>query len=442
MTSWILMFGALFLAHQLIMVTGENCMKDEHQKCIALADPLLKDPQLIFPDNMKDIDNVCRAWSNFVDCIRRYTDKCFSKERREQFNSAVEVSIESVHQMCSVSSYQTEYLQHASCIKSTVIDSEHCGNQYAALVNEVSRREVVKPNLCCAHYHFRTCVIMETRKRCDGNQPEGTAAKFSRQILDKALSFLQDQCANYIPNSGNCPLSMMDNSVPLSVSPLGEGSNALSLGGGRGAAGGGQQSRSYQRTASPDTYASKTSDFYSAFPNTAYPTAFKSTGRALNSPSGSESRIANDLKPSSAQSNVVSQLSTEKSVEESKTEKSTERATTTINDVNNNVNNNNNINNDESVAIVVTQRSPNYGRGMSWTTQTPKTSTEIPAWATSTWLASNQIPVTESWFPEAGSFGGNNIDEPNQQGLSKNSQINVRNSLIITLFFVFVALFL
>ncbi|XP_051163028.1 uncharacterized protein LOC127282674 [Leptopilina boulardi] len=428
MTSWILMFGALFLAHQSIIVTGENCMKDEHQKCISLADPLLKDPQLIFPDNMKDIDNVCRAWSNFVDCIRRYTDKCFSKERREQFNSAVEVSIESVHQMCSVSSYQTEYLQHASCIKSTVIDSEHCGNQYAALVNEVSRREVVKPNLCCAHYHFRTCVIMETRKRCDGNEPEGTAAKFSRQILDKALSFLQDQCANYIPNSGNCPVSMMDNSVPLSVSPLGEGSNALS----------GGQSRSYQRTASPDTYASKTSDFYSAFPNTAYPTAFKSTGRALNPPSGSESRISSssEIKPSSAQtsSNVVPQMSTEKSVVELKTEKSTERTTTTIVDVNNNVNNN--INNEESVAIVVTQRSPNYGRGMSWTTQSTKTSSEIPAWATSTWLASNQAPVTESWFPEAGSFGGNNIDEPNQQGLSKNSERNLKNSLIITVLLI------
>ena len=37
-----------------------RCSRDDHQKCIALADPLLKDPHLIFPDNMKDIDRVCR----------------------------------------------------------------------------------------------------------------------------------------------------------------------------------------------------------------------------------------------------------------------------------------------------------------------------------------------------------------------------------------------
>lgn len=101
---------------------------------------------------------------------------------------------------------------------------------------------------------------------------------FINKRIDLKKNWKFHVCVYFVlrPNSGNCPVSMMDNSVPLSVSPLGEGSNALS----------GGQSRSYQRTASPDTYASKTSDFYSAFPNTAYPTAFKSTGRALNPPSG------------------------------------------------------------------------------------------------------------------------------------------------------------
>ena len=41
--------------------------------------------------------------------------------------------------------------------------------------------------------------------------------------------------------------------------------------------------------------------------------------------------------------------------------------------------------------------------------------------------------MTDSWYPAAGSFGGNNIDEPNQQGLSKNSQTSLRNTSIITL---------
>lgn len=31
----------------------------------------------------------------------------------------------------------------------------------------------------------------------------------------------------------------------------------------------------------------------------------------------------------------------------------------------------------------------------------------------------------DTWYPAAGSFGGNNVDEPNQQGLSKNGQTSI-----------------
>lgn len=43
-----------------------------------------------------------------------------------------------------------------------------------------------------SHHRFRECVLDRTRNTCD---PE--AGPFSRQILDKALSFLKDQCVNY-----------------------------------------------------------------------------------------------------------------------------------------------------------------------------------------------------------------------------------------------------
>lgn len=45
----------------------------------------------------------------------------------------------------------------------------------------------------------------------------------------------------------------------------------------------------------------------------------------------------------------------------------------------------------EEPAVVVTQRSQNYGRGISWTTPTPKVTTEIPAWATSSWVTSKDV---------------------------------------------------
>lgn len=39
------------------MITG--CLRSEYQRCVHMADPLLKDPRYIFPDNMADIDFVC-----------------------------------------------------------------------------------------------------------------------------------------------------------------------------------------------------------------------------------------------------------------------------------------------------------------------------------------------------------------------------------------------
>ncbi|XP_043285908.1 uncharacterized protein [Venturia canescens] len=411
MTALILATGIFLLGVAIGEISGQasiarvsRCSRDDHQKCIALADPLLKDPHLIFPDNMRDIDMVCRTWSNFVDCTKQYIDNCFSKRRQEQFNAAVEVPIASVHQMCSVSTYQAEYLQYASCLKATVIESEHCGNQYAALVDEVSKGEMARTSLCCSHYHFRSCVIYETKKKCDANQSGGAASRFSRQVLDKALSFLQDQCQNYIPNNADCPHAVTDPGSSLTVSPLEE--TRLNLQDNN-------KGRTYLRTLSPDNNAIQASNFHGTSANTAHPSQYKSTGRALNS--YPTQHTESDIPDSRASPTRVS------------TDAPTESEDKVILHETNRVP----MESNEEPAVVVTQRPSNYGRGMSWTSPATKPSTEIPAWATSTWLTSNQAPVTdESWYPAAGSFGGNHIDEPNQQGLSKNGQASLRSELL------------
>ncbi|KAK0093240.1 hypothetical protein PV326_013988 [Microctonus aethiopoides] len=398
--SSFLIIGAL-----INIVTCQDCSKEDHQRCIAFADPLLKDPHLIFPDNIRDIDIVCRTWSNFVDCIKRYIARCFSKRRIDQFNAAVEAPITSVHQMCSVSTYQAEYLQYASCLKATVTDTQHCGDEYSALVQEVSKGEMARGTLCCTHHHFRTCVIRETRKRCDRDDSDGAASRYSRQILDRALNFLQDQCQNYMLNHGDCYNIATENSIELAVNPTDEKSASRSNFN--------NNRRPYYRTLSPDTYAGQSNNFHGGSNGVVNnPSSFRSTSRSFNDISKKELNndedstiVTPDAVPHSTseitEKVVTSEL--EAKLVEKEDEASTIRHTV------------------EESAVVVTQRSPNYGRGISWSSPQPKTTTETPSWATSTWIASNQDSATESWYPAAGSFGGNNIDEPNQQGL-KNGQ--------------------
>ena len=70
-------------------------------------------------------------------------------------------------------------------------------------------------------------------------------------------------------------------------------------------------------------------------------------------------------------------------------------------------------------------RSPNYGRGITWTplSNTPASSSDF---ASKTWqVTSNLQHTTEPWYPGVsnygGSYSGNAVDEPNQQGLSNNN---------------------
>lgn len=194
-----------------------DCSKSEYERCVRIADPLIKEVRLIFPDNMNDMNLVCRTWNNFVDCLKRYTERCFTDQQRQQFNKAIENPIQSVHQMCTQPNFQKEYLQYAPCMKGTIIDNGRCGSHYRFLVDQVDQGDVIsKATLCCSHDRFKQCVLREARETCDRGVPNGPASRFSAQTIDKALSFLQDQCFNYIPNSGDCTVSI--DSISLSTS--------------------------------------------------------------------------------------------------------------------------------------------------------------------------------------------------------------------------------
>lgn len=60
-------------------------------------------------------------------------------------------------------------------------------------------KNYLKMNLIFStHDRFKQCVMKETKRLCDRGITDGPATKFSTQIIDKAFSFLQDQCTNYM----------------------------------------------------------------------------------------------------------------------------------------------------------------------------------------------------------------------------------------------------
>ncbi|PNF19379.1 hypothetical protein B7P43_G03630 [Cryptotermes secundus] len=406
----------------------QQCSRQDYDLCVKMADPLLKDPHLIFPDNRADIDLVCRRWSQFVDCVKRYTDRCFTETRRREFNKAVESPVDSVHQMCTVTKYQTEYLKHATCIKSTLTREEHCGRHYQHLVDQVSG-EANRVSLCCSHLRFRECVLEETKRLCDPGTNGGSATHFSRQMLDKALSFLRDQCYNYIPTTGECPgLSVLTNPYNGHDENISNRNNMPDQ----------QHRSSNHQPHSPEvtshswqpqgtgadrrgTNSPVTEGAAPWMPN---------GGSAVHKPSSED-----NWTPSEDTSSISSNTPPYDSIQPNNGHSKPSWLPGQSSDPS--ISRNIHTSSDTippalptpaypTMGQVPNNRPSSFGRGITWTpstnVQTSNSDFGGNTWhVTSNGAVSNPQHPTEPWYPAISNYGGNAVDEPNQQGLSNNN---------------------
>ncbi|XP_066995394.2 uncharacterized protein [Anabrus simplex] len=185
-----------------------QCTSQDYVNCVKMADPLLTEPTLIFPDKLVDIDDLCRRWRQFVQCVKTYTSRCFTETQQQDFIKAVESPVDLVHQMCTETQYQLEYLQHAPCIQSTITRDGLCTRTYQQLVEQVLG-DVDQSSLCCSHHHFHECVLGEVRRRCNIADGGESATKFTQEILDKSMNFLQARCYDYDYKSRECSQRML-----------------------------------------------------------------------------------------------------------------------------------------------------------------------------------------------------------------------------------------
>ncbi|RWS26580.1 hypothetical protein B4U80_08449 [Leptotrombidium deliense] len=146
-----------------------------------MVKPYLHDLRYMFPTKIEDVDEMCKMWSQFVDCVRRYVSSCFSEERRTKFNSAVESSVDTVHAICSSDSVQKEYLSTAECFRRVSV--ERCGSFYKQLIEFVSNPKAHDDHICC---QFIGCVNEPLLREC-GHR--------SRNLMEHSMGFLMSRCS-------------------------------------------------------------------------------------------------------------------------------------------------------------------------------------------------------------------------------------------------------
>ncbi|KAH7639355.1 hypothetical protein DERF_005655 [Dermatophagoides farinae] len=163
--------------------------RQQQSNCTDNIYPYLNDPQYMFPTSLEHVNEMCKMWSRFVDCIRRYISHCFEENRRQLFHKSVENSIDTVHAICSSKLYQTEYLARANCFKQ--ISMDHCGVPYQHLVNNIANPMAKDEHICCTYAQFKRCVNRPLLEEC------GRKAK---NLMDHSMSFLISRCQHYTDN--------------------------------------------------------------------------------------------------------------------------------------------------------------------------------------------------------------------------------------------------
>ncbi|XP_075524904.1 uncharacterized protein LOC142557141 [Dermacentor variabilis] len=182
---------------------GPSSCESKLQNCTDLVKPFLNDLRYMFPTTIEDVDDMCKMWSRFVDCIRRYVTDCATEDQRSKFNNAVGDSIDTVHAICSSERYQKEYLQNASCFRKVSVDN--CGVFYTAMVDQVTNPASRHDHICCSYSQFKSCVSEPLLRLC-GNR--------ARTIMDHSMAFLIDRCGkSYYSLSYKCPRAR---ALPLS----------------------------------------------------------------------------------------------------------------------------------------------------------------------------------------------------------------------------------
>ncbi|XP_015788675.1 uncharacterized protein LOC107365647 isoform X2 [Tetranychus urticae] len=216
---WSLIFTLLLILNYLTLSVdcrgnGPDCPA-KLDNCTTMVKPYLHDLKYMFPTTIDDVDEMCKMWSLFVDCVRRYVTTCFTEERRMKFNSAVEDSVAAVHAICSSETVQREYLSHAQCFRRVSV--ENCGSSYKQLIDIVSNQRSHDEHICCFYGHFKECVSDPLIRECGPR---------ARNLMDHSMGFLITRCSQKYTFSSGAPCSTPAPATERTIAPKYESLNS------------------------------------------------------------------------------------------------------------------------------------------------------------------------------------------------------------------------
>jgi len=190
-------------------VEANKCSADAMSRCTDPLKVVTDNKDLGFATSKDELDEMCPKLMDGLRCIDDFTTSCLDADHRAYFNTLYTGTTQVIMDLCQTGQYQTEYLQHARCMRDAQTEYESCVDVYQLRIKALNKGEIATPSeeddnvqvLCCSFQRYLHCSEQVVNSTCGA----GTAG-FTKKFLDRMSGpLVQQHCQHYEYGSEMCP---------------------------------------------------------------------------------------------------------------------------------------------------------------------------------------------------------------------------------------------
>jgi len=199
---------ALWIVGCIKLVSGDKCSADAMSRCTDPLRVVTDNKDLGFATSQEELEEMCPKLMDGLRCIDNFTTKCLEAEHRAYFNTLYTGTTQVIVDLCQKGEYQTEYLQHAPCMRKAQTEYESCADEYQLRIKTLNKGGVASPEeeednvqvLCCSFQRYLHCSEHVVNNTCGMD-----TASFTKGFLDRMSGpLVQGHCQDYEMGSEMC----------------------------------------------------------------------------------------------------------------------------------------------------------------------------------------------------------------------------------------------
>jgi len=198
----------LFVIGVINRVSGDTCSAGAMSRCTDPLRVVTDNKDLGFATSQVELEQMCPKLMDGLRCIDNFTRKCLEQEHRAYFNTLYTGTTQVIVDLCKPGPYQTEYLQHAPCMRKAQAEYESCADDYQLRIKTLNQGGVTSAEeeetnvmvLCCSFQRYLHCSEKVVNSTCGQN-----TARFTKGFLDRMSGpLVQGHCQDYSMGSDMC----------------------------------------------------------------------------------------------------------------------------------------------------------------------------------------------------------------------------------------------